>query len=60
MIKIQTEEAKKLQVKWSSKPCKHPSWGKECYLATRTGDYVCLQCGLMVSPDYYKILCNIP
>lgn len=58
MIKIQTKEAKKLQTKWGNKPCNHPSWGKECTLATTTGDYVCLQCGLTVSPDFYEFLRN--
>lgn len=58
MIKIQTKEAKKLQAKWGNKSCNHPSWGKECTLATTTGDYVCLQCGLTVSPDFYEFLRN--
>ena len=60
MIKIQTEDAKRLQKEWGDKPCHHPAWGNECYLATTTGDYVCLQCGLTASPDYYEILRNIP
>ena len=58
MIKIQTEEVKKLQIQWGNKPCNHPSLGKEYYFSTNTGDYVCLQCGAVVSPDYYKILNN--
>lgn len=56
MLKIQSEEAKKLQENWGGKPCEHPEWGKEYYLATNTGDYVCLQCGLTVSEESYKFL----
>ena len=60
MKKIQSEDAKKLQSEYGDKICNHPSWGKECYLGMTTGDYVCLQCGLTVSPDYYEILRKTP
>lgn len=58
MIKIQTEEIKKLQKNWGDKPCTHPEWGKEYYLSTNTGDYACLQCGFTVSEEFYKFLTN--
>ena len=39
------EKAMKLKEKWGNKPCPHPSFQKEYYLTSQTGDYVCVQCG---------------
>ena len=46
MVKgMQYEKAMKLEEDWGNKPCSHPSFQKEYYLSSQTGDYICTQCG---------------
>lgn len=42
---VKMEMAALLRRIWGDKPCKHPSFDKEYYVASWTGDYVCKQCG---------------
>lgn len=42
---MQFEKAKRLEEAWENKPCTHPSFQKEYYLSSQTGDYICTQCG---------------
>lgn len=42
---MQYEKALKLKEEWGDKPCTHPSFQKEYYQSSQTGDYVCTQCG---------------
>lgn len=55
MATITRKEAQKLEKEWGDKPCNHPLWGKEVDIC-KTGDYVCLQCGLTISGDSYEKL----
>ncbi len=34
--------------------CKKHKWIKEYYLATQTGDYICENCGEVISEDTYN------
>lgn len=45
------EKAMKLKENWGNKPCPHPSFQKEYYLSSQTGDYVCVQCGETFTPE---------
>lgn len=38
------------------KECPHENIGKECYCGTRTGDYICYDCGETFSLDFMKII----
>lgn len=38
--------------------CSHENIGKECYCGTKTGDYICFDCGETFSPDYFEIIPN--
>ena len=50
---MEIKKAEQLRKKWGDKPCSHPSFEEETFpatketewLQTKTGDYVCLQCG---------------
>jgi uncharacterized Zn finger protein (UPF0148 family) len=42
---MQTEKAESLRKMWENKYCEHPSFEKEYYLSSDTGDIVCSQCG---------------
>lgn len=50
---MNTKKAEILRKTWGDKPCNHPSFEKETFPATyetggvetKTGDYVCSQCG---------------
>ena len=42
---MQYEKAMQLKAAWGNKSCSHPSFQKEYYLCSQTGDYVCVQCG---------------
>ncbi len=39
------EEAKALRESWGDKPCDHPSFADEYMFGSKTGDFVCEQCG---------------
>lgn len=45
------EKAMKLKENWGNKLCPHPSFQKEYYLSSQTGDYVCVQCGETFTPE---------
>ena len=53
MIKMDKKDAEALSKEWGDKPCEHPRWGKVYEVGSHT-DYVCLQCGLTVTPDIYE------
>ena len=46
---MQKKQAVKLQDTWGGKPCEHPAFAKEYDLGERTGNYVCTQCGAVLS-----------
>lgn len=46
---MQKKRAAALQVEWGGKPCNHPALAKEYDDGTRTGNYVCTQCGNMIT-----------
>lgn len=48
------KKGQKLREEWGNKPCNHPSFEKETqgapisglgYVESKTGDYICTQCG---------------
>ena len=46
---MQKKRATALQLEWGGKPCDHPALAKEYDEGTRTGNYVCTQCGAFIS-----------
>ena len=46
---MQKKRATALQQEWGGKPCEHPALAKEYDQGTRTGGYVCTQCGAAIS-----------
>jgi hypothetical protein len=46
---MQKKRATELQKEWGGKPCEHPAFAKEYDLGERTGNYVCTQCGAILS-----------
>jgi len=46
---MQKKRALALQQEWGDKPCDHPSFAKEYDNGQRTGNYVCTQCGTLVT-----------
>jgi hypothetical protein len=46
---MQKKRATALQLEWGDKPCEHPALAKEYDLGKRTGNYVCTQCGAMLT-----------
>lgn len=46
---MQNKKAKELQAAWGGKACDHPAFAKEYDNGERTGNYVCTQCGAIVS-----------
>lgn len=46
---MQRKQAIKLQETWVNKPCDHPTFAKEYDLGKRTGNYVCTQCGAILT-----------
>jgi transcription initiation factor TFIIIB Brf1 subunit/transcription initiation factor TFIIB len=46
---MQKKQAMKLQEAWGAKPCDHPTFAKEYDLGERTGNYVCAQCGAVLT-----------
>jgi hypothetical protein len=46
---MKRKRALELQQEWGDKPCDHPSFAKEYDLGTRTGNFICTQCGTILS-----------
>lgn len=46
---MQKKKATELQQAWGGKPCTHPAFAKEYDLGERTGNYVCTQCGAILT-----------
>jgi hypothetical protein len=46
---MQRKQAQKLHETWGTKPCDHPAFAKEYDLGKRTGNYVCTQCGAILT-----------
>ena len=46
---MQKKRAIALQKEWGDRPCPHPAFAKEYDLGERTGNYVCTQCGTIVT-----------
>jgi hypothetical protein len=46
---MQRKKANALQAEWGGKPCGHPAFAKEYDAGERTGNYVCTQCGTILS-----------
>lgn len=42
---MEYEEVKALRVAWGDKPCDHPDFTDEILFGSKTGDYICVQCG---------------
>ena len=42
---MEYEEAKALKESWGDKPCNHPSYTDKYLFGSKTGDFVCEQCG---------------
>ena len=42
---MEYEEAKALKESWGDKPCNHPSFADKYLFGSKTGDFVCEQCG---------------
>jgi hypothetical protein len=46
---VQKKRANELQLAWGDAPCLHPAFAKEYDLGERTGNYICTQCGAVLS-----------
>jgi hypothetical protein len=46
---MKRKRALELQEEWGDKPCPHPAFAKEYDLGVRTGNFVCTQCGAILS-----------
>ncbi|HEY5060829.1 MAG TPA: hypothetical protein VII52_04785 [Gemmatimonadaceae bacterium] len=46
---MQKKKAIELQKAWAGGACSHPVFAKEYDLGERTGNYVCTQCGAVLS-----------
>lgn len=42
---METPDAEALRREWAGRDCEHPASEPEYYLASPTGDEVCVQCG---------------
>ena len=42
---MEYEEVKALREQWGGKPCDHPDFTDEILFGSKTGDFVCTQCG---------------
>jgi hypothetical protein len=45
---MKRKRALELQQAWGGKACEHPAFAKEYDQGTRTGNFVCTQCGAIV------------
>jgi hypothetical protein len=46
---MKRKRALELQQEWGEEPCDHPGFAKEYDLGVRTGNYICTQCGAIIS-----------
>lgn len=46
---MKRKRALELQQAWGEKPCDHPTFAKEYDQGERTGNFVCTQCGAILS-----------
>ena len=46
---MKKKRAMELQAAWGDKPCPHPTLAKEYDLGARTGNFICTQCGKVLS-----------
>jgi hypothetical protein len=46
---MQRKKAVALQQAWGDKPCDHPSFAKEYDMGERTGNFICTQCGKVLT-----------
>jgi transcription initiation factor TFIIIB Brf1 subunit/transcription initiation factor TFIIB len=46
---MKRKRALELQQQWGDAPCDHPAFAKEYDLGERTGEFVCTQCGAIVT-----------
>ena len=46
---MQRKKALALQQEWGDKPCPHPAFAKEYDLGERTGQFICTQCGAIMT-----------
>jgi hypothetical protein len=47
---MKRKRALELQQAWGGRPCDHPAFAKEYDLGVRTGNFICTQCGAILSP----------
>jgi hypothetical protein len=46
---LKRRKALELQRAWQGRPCAHPALAKEYDLGARTGNFICTQCGAILS-----------
>jgi transcription initiation factor IIE alpha subunit len=46
---MKRKRALELQQEWGGGPCEHPEFSKEYDLGIRTGNFVCTECGAILS-----------
>jgi hypothetical protein len=46
---MKRKRALELQQQWGDAPCEHPGFAKEYDLGVRTGNFVCVQCGAILT-----------
>ncbi|MEX1181838.1 MAG: hypothetical protein WEF86_01285 [Gemmatimonadota bacterium] len=46
---MKRKRALQLQQQWGDRPCDHPGFAKEYDLGARTGNFVCTQCGAILT-----------
>jgi len=46
---MKRKRALELQQAWGGKPCEHPAFAKEYDQGVRTGNFICTQCGAILS-----------
>ena len=46
---MKKKRAIELQALWGDKPCPHPALAKEYDQGSRTGNFICTQCGIVLS-----------
>ena len=49
VAEMKRKRALELQQAWGDQPCPHPAFAKEYDLGARTGNFVCTQCGAILS-----------
>lgn len=56
MGNIQESDAVRLRNNWKGGECEHPSFAKEYYLGSSTGDYICDACGKSFTRDEVDVI----